>query len=102
MLPPAGEPYLQIDIGSRSPPGRTFAHRRARKSVEGMMKLPRRRFLHLAGAAAALPAVARIARAETYPSRPVRWIVAFAAGGPNDTTARLIAQYLSEHFGQQI
>jgi tripartite-type tricarboxylate transporter receptor subunit TctC len=67
-----------------------------------MMTLPRRRFLHLAGGAVALPALSRIARAESYPSRPVRWIVAFAAGGPNDTTARLIAQYLSDHFGQQV
>ena len=66
------------------------------------MKLPRRRFLHLAGGAVALPALSRIARAQAYPTRPVRWIVAFAAGGPNDTTARLIAQYLSDHLGQQV
>ena len=66
------------------------------------MRLPRRRFLQLAGGAAALPTLPRIARAETYPARPVRWIVCFAAGGPNDTTARLIAQYLSEYFGQQV
>jgi len=97
MLPAAGEPFCKIDIGFRSP----SALRRARKPVEGKMKLPRRRFLHLAGGAVALPALSRIARAEAYPSRPVRWIVAFAAGGPNDTTARLIGQYLSDHFGQQ-
>jgi tripartite-type tricarboxylate transporter receptor subunit TctC len=97
MLPPAGEPFLQIDIGSRSP----SAPRRARKLVEAIMMLPRRRFLHLAGGAVALQALSRIARAEAYPSRPVHWIVAFAAGGPNDTTARLIGQYLSDHFGQQ-
>jgi tripartite-type tricarboxylate transporter receptor subunit TctC len=66
-----------------------------------MMKLPRRRFLHLAGGAAALPTLSRIARAQTFPTRPVHWIVAFAAGGSNDTTARLIGQYLSDHFGQQ-
>jgi tripartite-type tricarboxylate transporter receptor subunit TctC len=65
------------------------------------MKLPRRSFLHLAGGAAALPAVSRFARAQTYPTRPVRIIVGFAAGGPADIVARLIAQWLSERLGQQ-
>jgi tripartite-type tricarboxylate transporter receptor subunit TctC len=65
------------------------------------MKLPRRNFLHLAAGAAALPAVTRIARAQAYPSRPVRWIVGFAAGGDTDIIARLIGQWLSERFGQQ-
>ena len=65
------------------------------------MKLPRRRLLQLAGGAVALPTLSRFAWAQTYPTRPVRWIVAFAPGGPNDTTARLIGQYLSDHFGQQ-
>jgi tripartite-type tricarboxylate transporter receptor subunit TctC len=65
------------------------------------MKLPRRTFLHLAAGAAALPTVARIARAQTYPSRPVHWIVSFPAGGPNDIVARIIGQYLSDHLGQQ-
>src|SRR6266851_473782 len=65
------------------------------------MNLPRRRFLHLAAGAAALPAAARIARAQTYPSRPVRWIVCFSAGGPNDIVARLIGQYLSDLLGEQ-
>jgi tripartite-type tricarboxylate transporter receptor subunit TctC len=65
------------------------------------MKLHRRYFLHLAAAgAAALPAVARIAEAQSYPSRPVHIIVGFAAGGPTDILARLIGQWLSERLGQ--
>jgi tripartite-type tricarboxylate transporter receptor subunit TctC len=64
------------------------------------MKLPRRGFLHLAASAAALPIVSRIASAQTYPSRPVRWIVGFAAGGTNDILARLMAQGLSDRLGQ--
>jgi tripartite-type tricarboxylate transporter receptor subunit TctC len=64
------------------------------------MKLPRRHFLHLAGGAAALPALSRIARAQAYPSRPVRLIVGFPAGGATDITARLIGQWLSERLGQ--
>jgi tripartite-type tricarboxylate transporter receptor subunit TctC len=54
------------------------------------MKLPRRQFLHLAAAAAALPAVSRIARAQAYPARPVRIIVGVAAGGATDILARLM------------
>jgi tripartite-type tricarboxylate transporter receptor subunit TctC len=65
------------------------------------MALPRRQFLHLVGMAAALPSVARIAWAQTYPTRPIHWIVSFTAGGPNDTVARIIGQYLSERLGQQ-
>jgi tripartite-type tricarboxylate transporter receptor subunit TctC len=64
------------------------------------MKLPRRQFLHLAAGAAALPAMSRIALAETYPTRPVRLIVGFAAGGGYDIVARLIGQWLSERLGQ--
>jgi tripartite-type tricarboxylate transporter receptor subunit TctC len=64
------------------------------------VKLPRRKFLHLAAAAAALPAVSRIARAQIYPTRPVRIIVGFAAGGSSDIGARLIGQWLQERLGQ--
>src|SRR6266545_2653171 len=64
------------------------------------MKLPRRTFLHLAASAAALPAVARIARAQAYPTRPVRIVVGFPAGGGSDITARLMGQWLSERLGQ--
>jgi tripartite-type tricarboxylate transporter receptor subunit TctC len=66
------------------------------------MKLAhRRQFLHLAAGAAALPAVSHVASAQTYPSRPVRIIVGFAAGGGNDVLARLIGQWLSERLSQQ-
>jgi hypothetical protein len=64
------------------------------------MKLPRRRFLHLAAGAATLPAVPRIARAQAYPSRPVRIIVGLPAGTPPDLMARLIGQWVSERLGQ--
>jgi len=64
------------------------------------MKLPRRQFLHLAAGAAALPFVSRFAWAQSYPTRPVRIIVGFTAGGVNDTLARLIGQWLSERLGQ--
>jgi len=66
------------------------------------MKLPRRQFLHLAAGAAALPAVARIAWAQTYPTRPVRAVVAFAPGGVTDTFARLMGQRLTEQLGKQV
>jgi tripartite-type tricarboxylate transporter receptor subunit TctC len=61
------------------------------------MNTPRRRFLHLAAGAAAVPVLTRIARAQTYPSRPVRVIFGFPAGGGSDTIARLMGQWLSEH-----
>jgi tripartite-type tricarboxylate transporter receptor subunit TctC len=65
------------------------------------MTLPRRKFLILAAGASALPASSTIARAEDYPSRPVHILSGFPPGGINDTYARLIGQWLSEHLGQQ-
>src|SRR6476659_5640350 len=65
------------------------------------MKLSRRNFLHLAAGAAALPVVSRIARAQAYPSRPVRLMVGSTAGSAPDIVARLRGQWLSERLGQQ-
>jgi tripartite-type tricarboxylate transporter receptor subunit TctC len=65
------------------------------------MKLPRRQFLHLTAGAAALPAVSRFASAQAYPSRPVRIIVPFSAGGPFDIVVRPMAQWLADRLGQQ-
>jgi tripartite-type tricarboxylate transporter receptor subunit TctC len=65
------------------------------------MKILRRRFLHLAAGAVALPTVSRIARAQSYPVRPVRLIVGLPAGGSTDIAARLIGQWLSDRLGQQ-
>src|SRR5215831_2566277 len=77
-------------------------HHAARPRRPGdRMKFLRRTFLHLAVGAAALPALSRIARAQAYPSRPVRIISGFPPGGVNDTYARLIGQWLSERLGQQ-
>ena len=64
------------------------------------MKLPRRRFLHLAAGAVALPAALRMANAQSYPTRPVRIVVGFTAGGSTDIGARLIGQWLQERLGQ--
>jgi hypothetical protein len=64
------------------------------------MKLPRRAFLQLAAGAAALPVVSGVARAQTYPSRPVRYIASAPPGGTQDILARLIGQWLSERLGQ--
>src|SRR5947209_11862490 len=65
------------------------------------MKLPRRKFLHLAAGAAALPIMPPIARAQAWPSRPVRITVGFPAGGATDIQARLMGQWLSDRLGQQ-
>src|SRR5881227_954133 len=66
------------------------------------MKFPRRQFLHLAGAAVALPAVSRIARAQAYPSRQIRLIIGYPPGGSADITARLIAQWLTDRLSQSV
>jgi tripartite-type tricarboxylate transporter receptor subunit TctC len=62
------------------------------------MKFPRRKFLHLAAGAVAIPAVSRVARAQAYPTRPVRIIVGYPPGGANSTVARLVAQRLQERL----
>src|SRR5262249_17670934 len=66
------------------------------------MKLPRRNFLHLAGRGAVLPIASGSARAETYPSRPLRLMVGFPPGGGADTIARIIAPWLSQRLGQPV
>ena len=65
------------------------------------MKLPRRKFLHLAASVVAVPVLSGIARAQAYPTRPVRWIIGFPPGGAPDLLARMLAQGLSERLGQQ-
>jgi len=64
------------------------------------MRLPRRKFLHLAGGIATFPAVLRMAKAENYPYKPVRFIIGYTPGGSADIAARLIGQWLSERLGQ--
>jgi tripartite-type tricarboxylate transporter receptor subunit TctC len=71
-------------------------------SQGNLMKLPRRNFLHLATGAAALPAVSRIAWAQAYPTRPVRLLVGFAPGGPNDIVARLVGERFSAIWGKPV
>jgi len=66
------------------------------------MKLPRRRFLHLAAGAAALHAVSRTASAQAYPTKPIRWIIGFPAGGGADTVARIMEPWLSRQLGQPV
>jgi tripartite-type tricarboxylate transporter receptor subunit TctC len=64
------------------------------------MKLPRRQFLHLAAGAAALPAMSRIARAQAYPTRPVRLIIGIVPGSGPDIVGRLLGQWLSDRLGR--
>jgi tripartite-type tricarboxylate transporter receptor subunit TctC len=66
------------------------------------MNIPRRRFLSLTGAGAAFPSIVKLSRAESYPTRPIHFVVGFPAGGPNDILARLIGQWLSERLGQPV
>ena len=66
------------------------------------MKLPRRQFLHLAAGAAALSAVSRTASAQAYPTKPIRWIIGFPAGGGADTVARIMEPWLSRQLGQPV
>jgi tripartite-type tricarboxylate transporter receptor subunit TctC len=89
-LLPGNVPLLSIE--------RPRAHCAA--TLGGTMKLPRRRFLHLAASAVAFPAISRAARAQVYPARPVRIIVGFPPGIAPDIIARLVGQQLSERFGQ--
>src|SRR5437879_4805767 len=89
MVPSTINPAATEDRASRS------------RQEEQAVRLSRRQLLYVAAGAAALPGISRFAWAQTYPSRPVRIIVGFAAGGPNDILARLIGQWLSERLGQQ-
>src|SRR5262245_19385836 len=67
-----------------------------------IVKLPRRKFLHLAAGATVLPALSHVARAQAYPSRPITLIVPFAPGGANDVFARIVAEHMSRTLGQTI
>ena len=80
------------------------AHENDRHKSHGplAMNLLRRQFLHLAAGAAALPALSRMSWAQTYPSRPVRSLIGFSAGGGADIVGRLIGQWLQERLGQPV
>jgi tripartite-type tricarboxylate transporter receptor subunit TctC len=92
--------YIKIGLVSQSS-GISHDHHFDRGAVlETAMQLPRRQFLHLAARAAAIPGLSRIAAAQIYPSRPIRLIVGFPAGGTGDILARLMSQWLSERLRQ--
>src|SRR5215831_4648045 len=106
--PYRGKPAVRNDRESRgndgiirSPGSRLDSTRLRDEDGQPPHLLGRRKFLRLAAGCAVLPAAARIARAQTYPLRPVRIIVGFAPGGAADIMARLIGQWLSERLGQQ-
>src|SRR5438067_9296865 len=83
-----------------APRGNTRGNNRRQPARPFAAQQPRRRFLHLAAGAATLATVSKIARAQAYPTRPVRIIAGYAAGGPPDILARVIGQWLSERLGQ--
>jgi tripartite-type tricarboxylate transporter receptor subunit TctC len=97
---------------AETPPIVSNSRRPRRRQVKAVMlhhhpfrvnaaSLPRRQFLQLAAGTAVLPSVSRIARAQTYPARPVRLVVPTAAGSATDIVGRLVGQWLSERLGQQ-
>src|SRR5262249_31661542 len=89
-----------FDFDNRSIAGRSRHSVQAER--EEAMQLPRRRFLHLAAGAAALPVVSRVAIAQTYPARPITMIVPFPAGGPADLIGRVVAEGMKSMLGQPI
>ena len=103
------EEFSQADATTAQRFGGTGLRARQRFSVHGAtagglnaMHLPRRQFLHLAAGAAALPALSRVASAETYPTRPITIVVPFPAGGPTDTLARIMADHMRTSLGQSV
>src|SRR5580692_458388 len=86
--------------GGRS--SRSSGSRRNNRSGGQNMKLPRRQFLHLAAGAAAVPAVSRMAGAQTYPTRPITMIVPFPPGGPSDVVGRVVAEQMRRSLGQPV